>query len=146
MPAFVHFVMWKEEQSHESKYTCRTSCKRYYQRKPDFCAGAGYVSYTGGYYICDQRYRNGSDYNCSSGNVQPYDLPSSEVYSGWSSYAGLYRCRCIFCNHRADAVRGIHSESLFCTWNLYSSYCCKLYHSWPCRGLCFKESSDSVTL
>ena len=33
MPAFVHFVMWKEEQSHESKHTCRTSCKRYYQKK-----------------------------------------------------------------------------------------------------------------
>ena len=62
------------------------------------------------------------------------------------SYAGIYRCRCIFRNYRTDAFTGIYSKPVFRTWNLYPSDRCKLYHPWPCRGLCFQESSDPVTV
>ena len=52
----------------------------------------------------------------------------------------LYRCCCILCNHRADASPGLYPKSVFCPWNLYPSDRCKLYHPWPCRGICFQES------
>ena len=30
--------------------------------------------------------------------------------------------------------------------SLYSSDRCKLYHPWPCRGICFQESSNPVII
>ena len=44
------------------------------------------------------------------------------------------------------AFTGIYPKPVFRTWNLYPSDRCKLYHPWPCRGICFQESSDPVII
>ena len=57
-------------------------------------------------------------YSCP---VKPDDLDAPENDSGQCAYAGLYRSRCILCNHRTVLITGIYSEPLRFSGNLYSA-------------------------